>query len=233
MLAAAPRPKLASMYIATAAYMEFAVSFHLSASVPETARFRRLGMLVLMTLATLTMAAFIECSFGALSLVVLAAQAALFLPPRAARSLLEETSRAHERTRISRELHDVLGHDLTALGLQLEVATHLPPDRASVHVATAQEVTARLLQNVRTVAMNLRDGPTLDLRQSLRALVGGTAPGLVVHLAMPEVLRIADPLRGQCILRCAQEIMTNALRHAGANNLWIRHRDPTGSHRAR
>jgi signal transduction histidine kinase len=38
---------------------------------------------------------------------------------RGARSLLEATSRAHERTRISREPHDVLGDDLTALGLQL------------------------------------------------------------------------------------------------------------------
>ena len=45
----------------------------------------------------------------------------------ATRSLLEETSRVHERNRIARELHDVLGHDLTALGLQLEVATHVAP----------------------------------------------------------------------------------------------------------
>ena len=270
-----------------AAYIVFAASFHLSAVTPESARFRRLGMLGLMTVATLTMAALIACSFGALSLVVLASQAALVLPwrqtaafvavqtsvlgglmvtakdwgegssshllglvaaeifaaaavqlarhaaetahdlrlanaeLRGARSLLEETSRAHERTRISRELHDVLGHDLTALGLQLEVATHLPPDRAAVHVATAQEVTSRLLRNVREVAMVLRDGPALDLAQALHALATGAAPGLAVHLAMPERLHLADASHAHCILRCAQEIVTNALRHARAQNLWI------------
>jgi signal transduction histidine kinase len=140
---------------------------------------------------------------------------------RATRSLLEETSRARERDRLARELHDVLGHDLTALGLQLEVATHLPPDRAASHVATAQEVTARLLRNVREVTMELRDGPAQDLVEALQALVAGAAPGLVVHLAMPDDLRIADAARGHCILRCAQEIVTNALRHARARNLWI------------
>jgi signal transduction histidine kinase len=269
-----------------AAYLVFVVAFHLSASTPEGARVRRLCMLGVMTCATLTMTALLDCDFGALSLVVLASQAALVLPRRhtavfvavqtavlsclvvkgmdwndgafshvvglvaaeisaavavhlarhaaetaldlahanaelrSTRSLLEETSRAHERTRISRELHDVLGHDLTALGLQLEVATHLPPDRAAPHVATAQEVTARLLRNVREVAMELRDGPALDLVQAIHALVGA-APGLVVHLAMPDHLTIADAARGHCILRCAQEIVTNALRHARAQNLWM------------
>ena len=76
---------------------------------------------------------------------------------RATRSLLEETSRVNERTRIARELHDVLGHDLTALGLQLEVATHVAPDRAGAHVAKAQEVSARLLHNVRDVVGAMRD----------------------------------------------------------------------------
>jgi hypothetical protein len=55
-----------------AAYLVFAVSFHLSASMPESARVPRVAMLGLMTLATLTMAALITCPLGALTLVVLA-----------------------------------------------------------------------------------------------------------------------------------------------------------------
>jgi signal transduction histidine kinase len=133
---------------------------------------------------------------------------------------LADTSRAGERIRLARELHDVLGHDLTALGLQLEVATHVAPEHAAAHVATAQQVTARLLRNVRDVAAELRDGPPLDLRRALHALMD-RAPGLTVHLVMPEDLRIADAARGQCLLRCAQEIVTNTLRHARAQNLWI------------
>jgi signal transduction histidine kinase len=41
---------------------------------------------------------------------------------RAARELLAESNRASERLRISRELHHVMGHNLTALSIHLEVA---------------------------------------------------------------------------------------------------------------
>ena len=139
---------------------------------------------------------------------------------RATRTLLEETSRAHERTRISRELHDVLGHDLTALGLQLEVATHVPPDRAAAQVVKAQEVSARLLRNVREVVGTMREAPGANLGSALRTLVAGV-PGMTVHLEMPDDLRVEDATRGHCALRCVQEIVTNALRHSRADNLWI------------
>ncbi len=145
----------------------------------------------------------------------------------ATRSLLEEASRAHERTRIARELHDVLGHDLTALGLQLEVATHVEPDVARTHLARAQDVNARLLRNVREVVgtMKAQTGP--DLVSALRALARDV-PGLQVHLDVPEVLVVEDPARAECVLRCVQEILTNTLRHAGARNLWIRLRHEDG-----
>src|SRR5262249_52655030 len=65
-----------------AAYAVFAVAFHLGASTPESARFRRLSILGVMTCATLTMATVIACDFGWLSFVVLASQAALSLPRR-------------------------------------------------------------------------------------------------------------------------------------------------------
>src|SRR5579859_748023 len=139
---------------------------------------------------------------------------------RATRSLLEETSRVNERTRIARELHDVLGHDLTALGLQLEVATHVEPARAGTHVVKAQEVTARLLRNVRDVVTTMRESPGPDLGSALRTLVE-SVPGLCVHLDMPAEFQLDDGARGQCILRCVQEIVTNALKHSRASNLWI------------
>jgi signal transduction histidine kinase len=139
---------------------------------------------------------------------------------RATRSLLEEASRVNERTRIARELHDVLGHDLTALSLQLEVAMHVPPEAGGVHLAKAKEVSSRLLRNVREVVSAMRATPDPDLASALRTLIDGV-PGLKVHLSMPEVVRVDDGSRGQCIVRCVQEILTNTLRHAGATNLWI------------
>jgi signal transduction histidine kinase len=139
---------------------------------------------------------------------------------RATRELLAETSRVHERTRIARELHDVLGHDLTALGLQLEIATHVPATQVPEHLARARGVNTRLLHNVREVVGAIRAVTGPDLGPALRALVADL-PGLEVHLAAPEPLIIDDAARAQCVLRCVQEIVTNALRHAAARNLWI------------
>jgi signal transduction histidine kinase len=49
---------------------------------------------------------------------------------QATRELLASTARLAERERISRELHDTLGHHLTALSLNLEAAKHLPAEEA-------------------------------------------------------------------------------------------------------
>jgi len=139
---------------------------------------------------------------------------------RATRELLAEASRVHERTRIARELHDVIGHDLTALGLQLEIASHVPAIQASEHLARARDVNHRLLHNVRGVVSAMRPAARADLAQALRALVADL-PGLRVHLAMPDPLVLDDAARGHCVVRCVQEIVTNTLRHAAAGNLWI------------
>ena len=45
----------------------------------------------------------------------------------ATRALLSQTSEQQERLRISRDLHDILGHQLTALSLQLELLSHQAP----------------------------------------------------------------------------------------------------------
>ncbi|HEU4412221.1 MAG TPA: histidine kinase [Polyangiaceae bacterium] len=139
----------------------------------------------------------------------------------ATRALLAEASRAQERARIAREMHDVLGHGLTALGLQLEVARHLLPEGdARSHVARAREVGANLLREVREVVGKTRDGAAPDLGRALRVLAEQT-PGLRVHLEMPEPFLVEDGERAHCVLRCVQEVVTNTLRHAGAQNLWV------------
>ena len=56
---------------------------------------------------------------------------------RATQALLEENTRIAERVRIARELHDLVGHHLTALTLNLEVATHLVDGKALEHVQQA------------------------------------------------------------------------------------------------
>jgi len=140
---------------------------------------------------------------------------------RATRALLAESSRISERMRIARELHDLVGHHLTALSLNLEVASHLADAPAAEHVQKAQSTAKQLLSDVREVVSELRDDDAIELTDALRNITEGV-PGLHVHLELPPRFSVDDPHRAQVLLRCAQEIVTNAVRHAGARNLWLR-----------
>ena len=89
---------------------------------------------------------------------------------RATRVLLAESARVNERTRISRELHDLLGHHLTALSLNLEVAGHLTEGRAQEHVKQAHTLARLLLTDVREAVSQLREGDAIDLGAALLLL---------------------------------------------------------------
>ena len=139
---------------------------------------------------------------------------------RATGELLANTSRLAERERISRELHDTLGHHLTALSLDLEAASHRAQDKTLVQIERAQSVTKLLLSDLRQVVSALRSEDPMGLAQALRTLVAGVAAP-EIHLLIAEDLAIDDPMRAHTVLRCVQEIITNAMRHAAAENLWI------------
>lgn len=140
---------------------------------------------------------------------------------RATRELLANTSRLAERERLSRELHDTLGHHLTALSLNLEAARHLArDDRTREQVERSQSVTSLLLRDVRGVVSALRGEDPIGLADALRILIDAV-PEPKIHLQVADDLPITDPLRAQTVLRCVQEIITNSVRHAHAANLWI------------
>lgn len=141
---------------------------------------------------------------------------------RATRELLAESSRIAERVRIARDLHDVVGHHLTALSLNLETASHLSEGKAKEYVDRSQSLARLLLTDVREVVGQMRQqGDELNLSQALRRLVEGL-PAPQVHLELPDQFTVKDPQRAQVIMRCVQEMVTNAVRHARARNLWIR-----------
>ena len=139
---------------------------------------------------------------------------------RATRALLAESVRVNERTRISRELHDLLGHHLTALSLNLEVAGHITEGRAQEHVRQAHTLARLLLTDVREAVSQLREGGAIDLGAALRPLAENV-PKLAIHMDIQQPLTVDDPERAHVLLRCAQEAITNAVRHAGAHNLWL------------
>jgi len=134
--------------------------------------------------------------------------------------ILADTSRLAERLRIAQELHDALGHHLTALSLNLEAALQLTHGAAHASVKTAQGLARRLLSDVREIVANTRSRDGVNLADALLTLVGAV-PRPRVHLDIPEGLSTEDPERAHTLLRCAQEMVTNAARHSDAENLWI------------
>jgi signal transduction histidine kinase len=142
---------------------------------------------------------------------------------RAAQALLGESARMGERLRIARDLHDVMGHSLTSLTIHLDVASRLTTGPAAEHLTCARTVSGELLEQVRSVVGRSRV-PPIDLRTTLQALAN-SVNGLNVRVILPDGLAVLDPARADTILRCAQEAITNTLRHAGARELVIEVQD--------
>lgn len=137
---------------------------------------------------------------------------------KAAGILLAESTRTAERLRISRELHDLIGHQLTVLTLNLEAARHVDPDRAREHVDRADDVARGLLRDVRSTVGELRTRP-IDLQEALHSLVQGL-PGLQVDIAVDPGLDLGEEQQ-VAFIRLAQEALTNTIRHSEASRLQI------------
>lgn len=138
----------------------------------------------------------------------------------ATQALLAESTRIAERVRIAQELHDLVGHHLTALTINLEVASHKTEGEALEHIQQAHSVAKLLLGDVREVVGNMRKDRNVDLTEALSSLVEGV-PKPKIHLSLPHDLGVEDPQHAHVLLRTVQEIITNAVRHAEADNLWI------------
>lgn len=138
----------------------------------------------------------------------------------ATQGLLADSSRMAERLQISRELHDTLGHHLTVLSVNLDLAQRLADGKAAEPVREARGVARLLLAEVREVVGSMRENRSVDLRRAIETLLAGT-PEPRVHFDFPEDLGVTDPVRAHVLFRCVQEAVTNAVRHARARNLWI------------
>ena len=133
-------------------------------------------------------------------------------------ALAADRGRIAERLRITHELHDALGHHLTALTLNLEAALQRTDGEARRDVEKAQSMARQLLADVRAIVVGQNE--RVDIAQALETIVA-SVPQPRVHLEIDPDFRIDDPERAHIVLRCVQEIVTNSARHSGANNLWI------------
>lgn len=146
----------------------------------------------------------------------------------ATRRLLEESARAGERLKLSRELHDVAGHSLTALKLNLARLSRDPALAGREEIVLSAQLADDLLAQIRQVVGALRAHDGLDLRAALEAL-SRPVPGVRIDMDIEDGLRVDDIDQAEALLRCAQEAITNALRHGRARHIHIRlQRDGAG-----
>ena len=169
-------------------------------------------------------------AFGVATLAMLEQRARLKLAAshaelQATQALLADTVRTSERLRIARELHDSIGHHLTALNLHLDLADRQLAG-ANDALRTARGLSRELLGEVRVVVGAQRDDQYIALKQSLQTLCDGI-PAPAIRLEMADDTRIASALAAHTLFRCVQEAISNVLRHADARHvrIAIEHRD--------
>ena len=139
---------------------------------------------------------------------------------RSAQAMIASTTRDAERLRISRELHDAWGHELTALGLQLEIASHVTePGEAKDNVLEAKGLARDLLAKVRNVVATLREAERCELKEALEALAQ-SVPTPAIHIEIAGDVRVS-PDQALALVSCAQEAVTSAVNDSDAANLWL------------
>ena len=135
--------------------------------------------------------------------------------------------REEELTRVSREIHDELGHALTVLRLDLGwLVPRVRRNREPVprKVADMLSVVDDTIDNVRRIAGRLRP-PVLEdfgLAAAIDALLGRFVrqTGIAVELKADTVE--VPPAAGRALYRIAQEALTNVARHARASRVRVR-----------
>ncbi|WP_433382662.1 sensor histidine kinase [Actinoplanes sp. CA-142083] len=133
---------------------------------------------------------------------------------------VREAAVSEERARITQELHDVLGHELTLIAVQAEAASaalRLAPDRAAAPVEAIRETAHRTLREIRS---------TLDVVAPATDPTDATVDGLADLARRAREAGIANSLEltgtpwpGQtpvwlAVHRIVRECLTNAGRHA-------------------
>jgi signal transduction histidine kinase len=152
---------------------------------------------------------------------------------------IEKLAMDQERSRIARDIHDALGHSLTALNIQIESALKLwekDPMRAQQFLRNAKRLGSQSLQEVRQSVATLRQDPlagtTLenaiisllqDLEQDLVQTVENN-PGKASALTITHDIQLSRPLPANLsaiLYRIVQEGLTNIVKHANASHIHL------------
>lgn len=132
-----------------------------------------------------------------------------------------------ERNRIARDLHDTLGHNMTALIMQLQMAEHLlkeDPPKAESLLNDSTRTAKDSLAGIREVVQTLRgSGTALTPAESIRRLVDefSAKTGVDIQLDIQGDKAIRDSAANIAVYHIVQEAITNAVRHGKAGRISI------------
>jgi signal transduction histidine kinase len=139
--------------------------------------------------------------------------------------LIENQATLQERNRIAREIHDSVGHALTAQSIQLEnVAVWLPEDlhRAEEHLQKARGLGKEALQNVRQSVATMRQSPLQgqSFPDAIKKLVQEfeRTTGIQTTMQIQDMQRLPTDI-AIALYRIIQEAMTNIAKHSKATQV--------------
>jgi two-component system sensor histidine kinase UhpB len=143
---------------------------------------------------------------------------------RGASAALEAQER--ERSRVARDLHDEVNQALTALVLRIEALRTKAPPELSRELADTRAVASQAMEELLTLARQLR--PTalddLGLKAALAGLVediGRQGEIAAAFESEGELAGLGDEVQ-LVAYRVAQESLSNAVRHSGAEHIRVR-----------
>jgi two-component system sensor histidine kinase UhpB len=130
-----------------------------------------------------------------------------------------------ERARVARDLHDEVNQSLTGLLLRLEAAREAAPPELEPELTETRALANQAMGELLSLARQLRPTALDDL--GLAAAVAGQArqmerPGLAAELTTEGDFSDLDNDVQLVVYRVAQEALTNAARHSGAERIAVR-----------
>ncbi len=129
-----------------------------------------------------------------------------------------------ERLRIARDLHDLLGHNLSLIALKSELARRLisvAPERAIVEISDVEQVARTTLQEVRDAVASYRQPTLPNELQSAQEILA--AAGIAYQYEGDEPDRYKLPIAIEAVLAwTVREGVTNIIRHSRAHQCLIR-----------